>query len=192
MTAESGPMDRGTGSRFPVPDPTTLTQDLVDRAVENVEKRIDIRLDGLDKLKSQEVRALEKHLVFLETQRVELKNDVKEILKDALVAQEKTRDAALDAQKEAVSKAEIAAEKRSEGLSDKVDALAQTLGDRIDANAKLVSDSVASLQLTRAGTEGARSGAQEQRVGFRADVALGITIVLFLIAVIGFFATRGG
>ena len=126
----------------PVPDPTTLTNELVSKAVESAVQRLEARLDGADKLTNERIKAL------IETVNV-FKISINERFQLGDVQTEKAArdvksavDAAFAAAKEAVgeqnksnalsiAKSEVATTKQIDQLTENLRLSVKTTDDKI-------------------------------------------------------------
>lgn len=88
-------------------DPSRLTTEALTREVKRLEDLLEVRLDSVEQISIQRWAAIEKQFATIEEQRKEQKQDTKEAV-----------DAALVAQKQAVEKTEIAVSKQLDQLRD--------------------------------------------------------------------------
>jgi hypothetical protein len=168
------------GNNLPVPDPTILTTQALEREVENLREMVEREVAGLkelvfDRLKGQgllcdeKFRAIGDQFTFVESLRLEQKKDTKDAV-----------DAALTAQKEAVSKSETGMTGRLEQLSvtftTTVESLRREMGDMKDRIIEVDRKAEASAQQ--------KIGAKEDRTGLYAGIATIVVILSVVFAVI--------
>jgi uncharacterized phage infection (PIP) family protein YhgE len=153
------------GSR-PVPDPTVLTTNAVNSAVQIIKELFGSRLDGAEALTNEKFRAVEQFLAKVEEQRVEQKLDTSRAV-----------DAALAAQEKAISKTEAST----------TEALTQ-LKATIDTAIQGLNLAIAGLTERVGKIEGVKLGGTESRAGLIAAVGIGVTLILAVLSVIAFAA----
>jgi len=126
-------------------------------------------------------------------------------LRDALTAQEKAVNAALTAAEQAVQKAEGAAEKRFDAVNEfrgqladqardfqprkESQVLFDSLGEKISDLSKRLTDvtlSVERINANNLGASGERNEGRNHANTDRANIALGVTLILFVITIVGF------
>ena len=163
------PADEG-GSR-PVPDPTVLTTDALRREIAGLEKLIDTKLEYSEELSHQRFKSIQHQLDSADAQRLEQKADTKAAV-----------DAALAAQKEAITKTESS-------TAAQIASLNQTLDTKVEGLAGGISDLKDRVTIV----ESVKLGANEQRVENRAvtgtqvaAVGLVITIIVVILNVVLF------
>ena len=133
-----------TSGLVPVPDPTTLTNELVRAAVTAAVDRIEARMDGTDKLQSEKFIAIEQRIIanreavdarfeLLDKQTVKASSDVKSAV-----------DAAFAAAKEAVSQQNLAnqqaSQKQEAAFTKQIDQLAASVAQISKANDDKLND----------------------------------------------------
>lgn len=165
-TTPPNPAD-DSGSR-PVPDPTILTTDALRREIAGLEKLIDTRLNGIEALNDEKFRSIQHQLDEADKQRLEQKGDTKAAV-----------DAALTAQKEAITKTEASTADQIAQLNRTVDTKVEGL-ERSHSDLKDRVTVVESIKLgaTEVKTEGRLT------VGMIATVAATIIGFLSLVAVV--------
>lgn len=133
-------------SLVPVPDPTTLTTQLLTREVACLREIIEARLDGMDKAIELLQRATDRHPAeitaavdqlqelheekfgSIQTQFSERDTRTESTARDSKIA----IDAALQAAKEAVGKTEISFTKQIDAIGNLINATAVAVNDKID------------------------------------------------------------
>lgn len=173
------------GSDHGKDDPTALTLDLLQREIAQLLQLLDARMEKINQsildqkeLRNAQLAGVQQQLSHAESLRKELKDDNEKNIDKALTGVEKATDklesniTRLFAQLAETGKADM------QGLRRDIDGLK----DRINDNKERV-----------VGVENQRTGMVEGRAGMTDTMRLTITVVLGLIAVIGFvLAQRGG
>lgn len=198
-TSDQMQYQRGAGA-VPVPDPTLLTTQALYREIASLRELLEFRMNGMESLErekfkelssrmtameglreekfekvDQEFRGMEKQFALVETQRVEQKEDTKTAV-----------DAALQAQKEAVSEQTTASERsiaKSEAATTKsIEQLAITFTTAFDGfrreNSDL-KDRITSLESEKRGTETESQHSYAVTMGL-----IGFVITIFITIVI--------
>lgn len=142
------------GDKYPVPDPTVLTTEAIDRAFDHLSKVMDLRFDSLTVLLDERFATSTK------------------ALDAAFVAQQLAMQTALTAAKLAVDTATIAAEKA-------IDRERETSNKRYDDLAEKYTD-LAKRVDTNAGGD---AEAQIQKVSSRFNVSILISMAMVVIAI---------
>jgi len=201
------------GSR-PVPDPTVLTTQAVDRAMRDenrwVESQIDIlaqRLDGMDKANDLRLRRLDHVPDQIDSAVSHLRDVVEQkfinvgngfvALQERMAEQKKDTkdavDAAFLAAKDAVNLQTEASEKsiaKSEaGTTKQIDSLGVQATTAIDALKEQINDlklEVSRINATKSGGTEEHAASRDRTADNRAYVALAITVILFAVTIIGF------
>jgi hypothetical protein len=164
--------DNGTqdGNSKPVPDPTKLTTDAVNAAVDISRREITAlrellgeRMDAMDDARENDRHAFKERFARIEQLRIEQKADVKEAV-----------DAALAAQKEAISKSEMATKEQIAGLSTTATTAYDSLRRDID-----------DLKSRVTIVESMKAGSQERRTQTSASATMWIGALGLLVAVLG-------
>jgi len=198
MTDDS-PMVRNGGSR-PVPDPTVLTDRAIDRLKDQLEQYIDgkvdvlvMRIDGIDEATKLRLAGVEgipgqirEAVTSLELLHSEKFNSIQTQFKERDIRSEREArdnkvavDAAFAAQKEAAAKQDEANQK---AIDKSEKATGETIG--------FVLKDVDSLKIAVSRIDSTKVGNTESRTAVYAAIGIGITIVLFIITLIGLFAVR--
>ena len=198
MTDDS-PMGRNGGSR-PVPDPTVLTDRAIDRLKDQLEQYIDgkvdvlvMRIDGIDEATKLRLAGVEgipgqirEAVTSLELLHSEKFNSIQTQFKERDIRSEREArdnkvavDAAFAAQKEAAAKQDEANQK---AIDKSEKATGETIG--------FVLKDVDSLKIAVSRIDSTKVGNTESRTAVYAAIGIGITIVLFIITLIGLFAVR--
>lgn len=206
MSSSSGSMNNNQAP--PRPDPTMLTTQQLLREISNVaellrsenEKEaakaeggraaILIRIDDIQRQTDFHAGVTNNRFDIIETQRVEQKQDNEKAVQAALLAAEKAVQAALLAQKEAVRE-QTAASALAISKSESSTAAQQSQQyATITAELKAVTDRLGDQGNRLTTIESVKIGTQESRSGLQMNSALLFSAVLFIIALIGFFALR--
>jgi hypothetical protein len=167
--ADEAPLQSRQHGSTPVPDPTKLTTDAVNAAVDISRREILAlrellcqRMDGMDHAEGMRYQMIEERFARVEQLRIEQKDDVA-----SAVA------AALAAQKEAIGKTETATEKQIGGLSDTQKTADEALRRDID-----------DLKSRVTIVESVKIGATEQKQSLTSGAQLAIAILGLLVAVL--------
>lgn len=134
-------------------DPSRPTTEALQREVKRLEDLLDVRLDSADRISSQQWAAVARQFGTIEEQRKEQKQDTKEAV-----------DAALVAQKQAVEKTEVA-------VSKQLDQLSNTFAAERAADREAISDLKERIV-----------GVEQQKAGGRSLVATASAVVGLVLA----------
>jgi len=174
MTREEGMADEYSnpgdqGDVFPRPDPTVLTTEALRRDIGALERLLKQEIRGHVDLCKTKFNDIEEQFNRLEQLRREQKQDTKEAV-----------DAALSSQREAVAKTEVSTTEQIHSLSQKSESERESLRREIGD----VKERITII-------EGQKVGAREDRSGLYATIGIGVTVLLAVIAIVGFIAARG-
>lgn len=160
-------------SSVPVPDPTILTTQALQREVEGLRELIEQRIEGLRDVVGERFHKSNQEFELVERQRVEQKRDTKDAV-----------DAALTAQKEAVREQTAASDRaiaKSEAATSKqLDQLMITFTTAIAAIQREMGE--AKERLTT--LEQQKVGAKDDRSGLYATMGVVATILAVVISLI--------
>jgi cobalamin biosynthesis Mg chelatase CobN len=192
----------------PIPDPTSLTTEALQREIRNLgdtlraELKIEsaeasggrlvitTRIDGIERDLFNLGALVKERFDIIERQRVEQKQDNEKAVQAALLAAEKAVQAALLAQKEAVRE-QTAASALAISKSESSTAAQQSQQyATITAELKAVTDRLGEQGNRITTIESTKLGSQQSSAGLQTNIGLIISVVLFVIALIGFFALR--
>jgi uncharacterized protein (DUF342 family) len=167
-------MAENDASRTPVPDPTKLTTDAVNAAVDISRREINAlrellcqRMDGMDAAEIERYKRMEERFARVEQMRIEQKNDVA-----AAVA------AALAAQKEAIGKTELS-------TKEQITSLSATASTAYEAIRRDIDDLKARVTIV----EAAKLGASEAKAGVSSQAGLAIAALGLVVAGFGVVVT---
>jgi hypothetical protein len=153
----------------PVPDPTKLTTDAVNAAVDVSRRELEAavrllgaRMDGMDDVEREKICRFTDKFKTIESQRLEQKADVKAAV-----------DAALAAQKEAIGKSEAATKEQIVSLGTNAQTANEALRRDID-----------DLKSRVTIVEAMKTGAIEQKEKLTAGAQLGIAVLGLLVAIL--------
>jgi hypothetical protein len=168
MPDETPPQSRQHGST-PVPDPTKLTTDAVNAALDITRRELvalkDLlgqRMDGMDHAESSRYQMMEERFARVEQLRIEQKNDASAAI-----------SAALAAQKEAIGKSEAA-------TKEQITALGTTATTAYDALRRDIDDLKSRVTIV----EAMKTGASEQKQSMASGAQMAIAILGLLVAVL--------
>ena len=182
------------GGNRPVPDPTVLTTEALQRGLQSERDHTDAlarRLEasivalqalgaaqdtGAAHLAAERFRSIEEHFRLVETQRVEQKVDTKSAVDAALIAQKEAVREQTTASERAVAKSDAATAKQIEQLT-------ATFRTAIDGVTSLLSDTkdrVGQIEATRRGSLDER-GQQQTGLGSTVSV-LGLVVAVVSVA----------
>jgi tetrahydromethanopterin S-methyltransferase subunit G len=147
----------------PVPDPTVLTTQALLREIAALKELVLARLDGLDRL-------FEEKFETLEASRLEQKKDTQDAI-----------NAALTAQKDAVTKSEAAVGKQLEDQQKASNTAINDLRRSIDD----LKERIGEVAQTVNGSVQQRIGARDDRTALYATIGILVTVLLAAIAVVG-------
>lgn len=168
---EDRPDQRGKGWR-PVPDPTALTTEALQREVGTLRELVEASIESAEAVNLERFKAINERFSLFEALRLEQKADTKAAV-----------DAALIAQKEAVAEQTAASEKainKSEGTTIKsIDALAETFRTADAAQRRDVDD----LKTRVTTVESSKAGGKESIAGVY-QLFAAVLIVLGIIGAI--------
>jgi hypothetical protein len=164
------------GGSVPVPDPTTLTNQLVSRAVTALREVIETRLSGNDALHAERFHGIAERFELLEKQTIKAAADVKSAVDAAFAAAAAGVSQQNQANFLASQKQEVAFTKQIDQLSDNVRQISKANDDKLNDIKKTSDDKIGDLKDRIVAMEG-RSSGSSQTVGF-AIAAVGILIGL--------------
>ena len=162
-----------TAESRPTPDPTVLTTDAVERAVEAVVNLLRAELKGVEDVTQEKFASIKDQLRLIEQQRVEQKKDTKDAV-----------DAALAAAKEAVKEQTTASErsvlKSETSFKEQLGQLTTTFNTAIDGLRREVGD----LKERVSGGEERKLGGQEAKASISGGVMLALGVLTLLVMVL--------
>ena len=199
-----------SGGRLPIPDPTALTTAALHREVAILSETFDRRLEAMDRdaislnrerteqfsalkaLMGERIdgltRLVEERFASAERQRLEQKNDTKAAVDAALTAQKEAVREQTIASDKAISKSELATgkqlEQQRESTTTEVAGLRRSIDD--------LKERIVEVATAANGVVQQRVGAKDDRTALYAAIGFGISVVLFLMVLAGFLATRPG
>lgn len=156
----------------PIPDPTTLTTDAIERDVTAALALIHAQMKGADELTASHFDFVREEFATVERLRVEQKKDTKDAV-----------DAALTAQKEANAKSELSTKEQLKALADTFGTAIDGLTKQIDNNKDNLGEVDRRLSSRLDRGEGQKVGEVEHRNTGRADVQ---TTVMVVSCIVGF------
>ncbi len=172
---------RDGGSR-PVPDPTLLTTEQLIRGLRDLRELIESKLDeqhtlmdGHFIIDNERFAKISEQLSSVERVRVEQKADTKREL-----------DAALTAQKESSTKTEAALIKLLDSITTTFNTGMAALTGRLDD----VRDRVVAIESNKAGASEQRTESRQSTSLTAAMIGLSVTVIIGLLAVIGFMSAH--
>jgi len=113
---DSGPMERDDRGSRPVPDPTVLTTEALQREIRALERLLTQRIEGLAEVETERFVRVDAQFELVEKQRVEQKTDTKAAVDAALIAQKEAVKEQTTASERAIAKSEAATAKQLEQL----------------------------------------------------------------------------
>ena len=205
----------------PVPDPTTLTTAALHRETgvlrESIERRFDDRdreARSLARERTEQFAALRELLIgrieasdtlteerfgAAERQRVEQKVDTKSAVDAALIAQKEAVREQTTASERAIAKSETATNKQLEqvqfAVTTAVDALRRSIDEvkeRASEENRLLRTAISEVATIANSTDQRKVGAKEDRTALYATIAVLVSIIVLVLALAGFLATRPG
>jgi polyhydroxyalkanoate synthesis regulator phasin len=159
-------------SNTPVPDPSTLTTDQLDKAIANLKQLLETRIGGLEEVIDEKFISVNERFVLVERGRVEQKEDTKSAV-----------DAAFSAAKEAVreqtNSSERSITKSEDATKEQLSQLNTTFTTAINA----VTGSLDDLKERVGNIEATRRGATESKDEGRATINSTTAIIGAIVAV---------
>ena len=221
MARQDEPLTETKAGSVPVPDPTTLTTDAIRREMnalkELLSQRIEDRdreevtlnrerteqFDALKEVLTQRLTSMgdlvDEKFASAERQRIEQKADTKAAVDAALTAQKEAVKEQTTASERAIAKSETATTKQLEQqqvtVSTAVDALRRAIDEvkeRAVEENRAMRTSISEVATSANGIVQQKVGAKEDRTAIYATIGLLITVVLALMALAAFLATRPG
>ena len=210
-----------TTSVVPIPDPTALTTAALHRETAVLRQLIEQRFDDRDRegrslnrergeqfaamkdLLTGRIEALnrltEERFASSERQRIEQKVDTKSAVDAALIAQKEAVREQTTASERAIAKSETATNKQLEQqqitVSTAVDSLRRSLDEvkerAVEENRGL-RGSISEVATTANSTVAQKVGAKEDRTALYATIAILVSVIVLVLALAGFLATRPG
>lgn len=178
------PNQRNGGTR-PVPDPTILTTEALQREISALSQLIDAKIAGNTKARDEEVKRLNQQLQLVERQRVEQKKDTKDAVDAALAAQKEAVREQTIASERSISKSETATNKQLEQLASTFASEAASLRRSMDELKERITDvdrKASSVVQQKIGAKEDRSGLYAGLAAISAILVLGLTALGILIA----------
>jgi hypothetical protein len=192
---DNNPIDPD-GTRTPVPDPTVLTTQNLQREIAGVQELFERRMADQEKLNRERFHRLDEKFDLAERQRLELKADTKDAVDAALAAQKNGVREQTEATERASSKAEAAINKQLDQISVMCSTAANDLRrsinevkERVVAVDKDLRQVIAGVDSKADAVVQQKAGAKEDRSGLYATLAVGISVILALIAVATFIVS---
>lgn len=210
-----------TTAVVPSPDPTALTTAALHRETgvlrESIEQRFDDRdreARSLARERTEQFTALrelllerieasdkltEEKFTAAERQRVEQKSDTKAAVDAALTAQKEAVKEQTTASDRSIAKSETATgkqlEQQQETFTTAIDGLRRSIDDLKEArsdDARTMRQAISDVATTANSTVQQKVGAKEDRTALYATVGILITVMLAMMALAAFLATRPG
>ncbi len=160
-----------TGWR-PVPDPTLLTTEALQREVNGLAHLVDSKLGGIQEVEKERFRRVDAQFDLVERQRVEQKKDTKDAV-----------DAALTAQKEAVREQTIASERAIAKSETGTAKQLEQMGENFRTELSGIRTALDDLKERVGRVESVRAGGQ-QVWGWVVGAVLAIAVVVGTIATV--------
>lgn len=187
--------DESEASRFqakdmrPVPDPTELTRLASDRLEGMLRQHIDTEVAHLDELTqtrlTAEAEISKQRFILLDARTAEQKQDTTNALNAALAAQKEAVAAQTASSEKSITKSETATTERIKG----VETLLQTSSKATDDKISDLKERIVAIESLKLGANEALDGRRVGAMDARSVVALGISGVFLLIAIITTLAT---
>lgn len=183
------------GGSTPVPDPTKLTQEAVDRSTATLKELFDVRIIALEKTAERLQKTVDERPATVVNEIGHLQKLTEEKFKgvaDNFAGRDTALAAALLASALSAAKSEAATTKLIDGISDTITAMAKNFDDKIEAikalitaGTKATDDKVDDLR--------ARVGAVENQKKGVADnwgaISMAVSLAVGLIVIVGFVIT---
>jgi len=170
----------------PVPDPTVLTTEALQREIKGVRELLEMRVNSLQhlmdsqsanrvELVNEKFRKVSQEFELVERQRVEQKTDTKSAVDAALIAQKEAVKEQTIAQGTAIAKSEA-------GTAEQLKALRSEFTTSIFG----VSSSLGDLKDRIVAIESMRLGSKENQAAVYAIIGLLATLIIVSVTVVGF------
>lgn len=167
------------GGQRPVPDPTVLTTEALQREIKALKELLEMRTNGVTNLMLEKFRSVDEQLSLVERQRVEQKADTKAAVDAALTAQK-------EAVKEQTTASATAIAKSESGTSEQLKQLSTSFTTAFESQRREFSD----LKERVGSIEAMKLGGQESRAGLYAAAAFISSLIVVGLAVVGFIAAN--
>jgi len=160
------------GSR-PVPDPTILTTEQLDRAIASLKEIIETRIGGMEEIFDEKFISVNERFALVERQRVEQKEDTKAAVDAAFSAAKEAVREQTNASERAIAKSETA-------TKEQLNQLTNTFSTAIEG----VNNSIGDLKDRTGKIESIRQGASERKEEGRATISSTTAVVGAVVAVV--------
>lgn len=162
------------GGQRPVPDPTVLTTEALQREIKALKELLEMRVIGVTALSNEKFRSVDQQLDLVERQRVEQKSDTKAAVDAALTAQK-------EAVKEQTTASATAIAKSESGTTEQLKQLSSSFSTALESQRREFAD----LKDRVGAIENNRIGGQESKAGLYAAVGFIAVLVSIGMAVVG-------
>ena len=165
------PEDRG--SRFPVPDPTSLTTEQLDRTIAALKEVLETRLGGMEEVTDEKFISVNERFALVERQRVEQKEDTKAAVDAAFSAAKEAVREQTNASERAIAKSETATKEQLNQLTNTFDTAIRGVTGSLDD----IKERVGKI-------ESIRQGASERKEEGRATISSTTAVVGAIVGVL--------
>jgi len=165
------PEDRG--SRFPVPDPTSLTTEQLDRTISALKEVLETRLGGMEEVTDEKFISVNERFALVERQRVEQKEDTKAAVDAAFSAAKEAVREQTNASERAIAKSETATKEQLNQLTNTFDTAIRGVTGSLDD----IKERVGKI-------ESIRQGASERKEEGRATISSTTAVVGAIVGVL--------
>lgn len=202
MTDETDMMSGKPPDWRPIPDPTLLTTEALNREIDRLRSSFEAgrdamhdlltaRIDSTVAIEDEKFRRVEQRFQLIEGQRVEQKNDTQNAVQAALTAQKEAVREQTIASERAVGKSEVAMMKQMEQISNTFAAAIESLRHSIDDNKDrivLLESRVIALEQQKIGGKEV-TGEQRQNMSV-IFAGVGVLLTIIIIAATLYLGTR--
>jgi hypothetical protein len=183
------------GDWRPIPDPTELTDAAIVKSIAAQRDYIDAqlairdeRLNGLRELHGEKFESVDTQFKERDTRSDREARDNKIAVDAAFAAQKESAAREGDSNQKAIDKSEVATAEKIDKLGELATTTTNALADKIDDLKGRISD----VAVIANATVDRKLGAKEDRTALYATIAVLVSVIVLVLALAGFLATRPG
>lgn len=181
----------------PVPDPTALTTEALNREIDRLRSSFEAardamhtllseRIDAIVSLMDEKLRRVDQQFDLVERQRIEQKEDTKAAVDAALTAQKEAVKEQTIASERAIAKSETATTKQAEQQSNTFATAIESLRRAIDDNKDrlvVIESRVIAIEQQRIGSRETLGEHRESNTALIAIVGLVLTVIIIAVSI---------